>query len=180
MNAARLVALALLAGCAGNAADSTPRTFDLGIAAPAAKFPALRVAARAFTPFDGVQMYYRLAWRDSSELASYALSNWSAPPAELLRRQVLRSAGEGTGKCMLEVEVQEFTQVFTTKESSEVRIEARVSLSNGPARIASRGLTATEPNAGAEAVSGAAAMVRATERLMQELSGWVSRHPACA
>jgi len=179
MSWARLLALALLAGCAGNAADSAPRTFDLGIAAPAAKFPALRVSARGFSPFDGVQMYYRLAWRNPSELADYALSHWSAPPAELLRRQVLRSAGEGVGKCTLEVEVQEFTQVFTSKESSEARIEARVSLSNGTVRIGSRGLSASEPDAGTEAASGAAAMARATERLMQELSGWVSKQQAC-
>jgi len=180
MSRARLLALALLAGCAGNAADPAQRTFDLGMAAPAASFPALRVSARAFPPFDSVQMYYRLSWRNPSELADYSLSHWSAPPAELLRKQVQRAAGEGIGKCTLEVEVQEFTQVFTSKESSEARIEARVSLSNGTVRIGSRGLSASEPNAGTEAASGAAAMARATERLMQELAGWVSKQAACA
>jgi cholesterol transport system auxiliary component len=124
-------------------------------------------------------MYYRLAWRNQSELADYALSHWSAPPADLLRKQVLRAAGNGVGKCALEIEVQEFTQVFTSKDASEARIEARVSLSNGPARIASRGLAASEPGAGADASSGALAMARATERLMQDLAGWVSAQPAC-
>ena len=178
--AAPLLALALLGGCSGTANDAAPRTFDLGIAPPAAKFPALRVLARAFGPFDSVQMYYRLAWRNSSELADYTLSHWSAPPAELLRKQVLRGAGEGAGKCTLEVEVQEFSQVFASKDSSEARIEVRVALSNGPARIASRGIAVTEPGAGAEAASGAAAMARAAERLMHELAGWVSKQPACA
>jgi ABC-type uncharacterized transport system auxiliary subunit len=176
---AAFLALAVLAGCASNAAESTPRTFDLGIAPPSAKFPALRVAARAFGPFDATQMYYRLAWRNQSELADYALSHWSAPPADLLRKQVLRAAGEGVGKCVLEIEVQEFTQVFTAKETSEARIETRVSLSNGPARIASRGLAVSEPGGGAEASSGALAMARAAERLMQELAGWISKQPAC-
>lgn len=179
MRGARLLVLALLAGCAGNAADTAPRTFDLGIAPPAAKFPALRVAARTSGPFDSVQMYYRLAWRNPGELADYTLSHWSSPPAELLRKQVLRGAGEGAGKCTLEVEVQEFSQVFTSKEASEARIEVRVALLNGPARIAARSLAASEPNAGAEAPSGAAAMARAAERLMQELSEWVAKHPAC-
>lgn len=176
---AALLVLAVLAGCAGNAVESTPRTFDLGIAPPAAKLPALRVAARAFGPFDTNQMYYRLAWRNQSELADYALSYWSAPPADLLRKQVLRAAGEGVGKCTLEIEVQEFTQVFTSKDASEARVEARFSLSNGTARLASRGLAVREPNAGVDASSGALAMSRATERLMQELAGWVSRQAAC-
>jgi cholesterol transport system auxiliary component len=177
---ARLAVLLLVAGCGGNAADPAPSAFDLGIAAPTAKFPALRVAARAVAPFDTSQMYYRLAWRNPAELADYSNSQWVAPPAELLRKQVLRSAGEGAGKCTLELEVHEFTQVFTAKDSSEARIEVRVALSNGPARIASRGIAVNEPGAGAEAAPGAIAMARAAERLMQELAGWVVKQPACA
>ena len=173
------IVLALLAGCGGNAAELAPRTFDLGFAPPAAKFPALRVSSRAAAPFDGVQMYYRLAWRNPTELAEYAQSRWAAPPAELLRKQFLRSAGEGVGKCSLEVEVQEFTQVFTSKEASEARIELRASLTNAAARVASRGLMVIEPGAGNEASSGAAAMGRATERLAGELAMWVAAQPGC-
>ena len=179
-SAAKLAVLMLLAGCGGNAADPSPRAFDLGIAAPAAKFPSLRVASRAVAPFDTPQMYYRLAWRNTAEIADYSHSQWAAPPAELLRKQVLRSAGEGIAKCTLEIEVQEFTQVFTSKEASEARIEARVVLATGTARIASRGLAVVEAGAGGEAASGAAAMARATDRLMQELAGWVSKQAACA
>ena len=178
---AGLLLFIALAGCGGNAADVAPRTFDLGFAAPAVKFPALRAAAvRAVPPFDDVQMYYRLAWRHSAELADYAQNRWAAPPAELLRKQLLRATGEGVGKCSLEIELQEFTQVFSSKEASEARIEVRASLSNGPARIASRGIALTEPGAGADAASGAVAMARAAERLMQELAAWVSKQQACA
>ena len=169
----------LLAGCGGNAADPSPRAFDLGITAPTAKFPALRVASRAVAPFDGPQMYYRLAWRNPAELADYSHSQWAAPPAELLRKQVLRSAGEGVGKCTLEIEVQEFTQVFTSKEASEARIEARVSLATGTARIASRGIAVVETGAGGEAASGTAAMARAADRALAELAAWVSAQAAC-
>jgi len=179
-SAGTLLLSALLAGCAGNAADSAPRSFDLGTVPPTAKFPALRVAARAVAPFEGAQMFYRLSWRNPAELGAYANSQWAAPPAELLRKQVMRAAGEGVGKCALELEVQEFTQVFTAKDASEARIEARVSLSNGQVRVASRGVTAVEPGAGPEASSGATAMARAAERLMQELAGWVSKQSACA
>jgi ABC-type uncharacterized transport system auxiliary subunit len=177
--AAALAVLALLAGCGGNATHAVPRTFDLGVTPPAVKFPALRVASRAVAPFDGVQMHYRLAWRNPSELADYAHSFWAAPPAELLRKQLLRSTGEGPGKCTLEIEVQEFTQVFSAKESSEARIEMRVALATGPARIASRGVTVIEPNAGAEASSGATAMARAADRALDVLAAWVAAQPGC-
>ena len=177
--AARLAVLMLLAGCGGNSADPSPRAFDLGIAAPTAKFPALRVASRAVAPFDSSQMYYRLAWRNAAELAEYSHSQWAAPPAELLRKQVLRSAGEGVGKCTLEIEVQEFTQVFTSKEASEARIEARVSLATGTARIASRGVAVVETGGGGEAASGTAAMARAADRALAELAAWVSAQQAC-
>lgn len=177
--AAALAALALLAGCGGNAAEAVTRTFDLGLAPPAAKFPALRVASRAVAPFDGVHMYYRLAWRNPSELADYAHSFWAAPPAELLRKQLLRSSGEGPGRCTLEIEVQEFTQVFSSKESSEARIEMRVALAIGASRVASRGVAVIEPNAGSEASSGATAMSRAADRALDVLAALVAEHSGC-
>lgn len=178
--AAGLLLLVVLAGCGGNAADLAPRTFDLGFAPPAVQFPALRgVSVRGIPPFDDVQMHYRLPWRHSSELADYAQNRWAAPPAELLRKQLLRASGEGVGKCGLEIELQEFTQVFSSKEASEARIELRVLLTNSAARVASRGVTVVEPGAGSDAASGAAAMARATERLVKELAGWVSAQAGC-
>ena len=179
--AAGLLLVVALAGCGGNAAEVAPRTFDLGFAPPAAKVPALRTASvRGIPPFDDVQMYYRLAWRHSSELADYAQSRWAAPPAELLRKQLLRATGEGVGKCGLEIELQEFTQMFSSKEASEARIELRVSLTNAAVRVASRGVTVSEPGAGSEAASGAAAMARAAERALGEIAGWVAAQPACS
>ena len=173
--------LIALAGCGGQFAAPAPRTFDLGLAAPGVKLPALRaILLRAAAPFDGVQMYYRLAWRHPSELADYAHSRWAAPPAELVRKQLVRAAGEGSAKCGLEVELQEFTQVFASKEASEARIELRASLTNASARIATRGVTIVEPGAGSDAASGAAAMARAAERVLGDLAGWIRTQPACA
>lgn len=180
-NACEFVLLLVLAGCGGNAAAPAPRTFDLGFGAPSARLPALRVASlRAVAPFDGLEMHYRLAWRNPSELADYAHSRWAAPPAGLIRKQLLRAAGEGLAKCGLEIELQEFTQVYTSKEASEVRIELRASLATSSARVAARGITIVEPGAGADAASGAAAMARATERLLAELAAWIGAQQGCA
>jgi cholesterol transport system auxiliary component len=80
---------------------------------------------------------------------------------------------------MLELEVQEFTQVFTSKDTSEARIEARVALTNGQLRIASRGVAVVEPGAGGEASSGVRAMARAADRALGELAAWVAAQPSC-
>ena len=80
----------------------------------------------------------------------------------------------------LEVEIQEFTQVFSAKETSEARIELRAWLGAGVSRAAfSRGWSVVEPNAGADAVSGAAAFARAADRVVGELGGWIAAQPDC-
>jgi cholesterol transport system auxiliary component len=176
---ASLLLAAVVCGCSGSSVTA-PRTFDLGYAVPPVRIPALRaIAVRAVAPFDGVEMQYRLAWRNPSELADYANSRWAAPPAELMRKQLLRAAGEGVGKCALEIEVHEFTQVFSAKEASEAHLEFRASLVNGPARVAARGVAIAEPGAGADASSGAAAMARAAGRALGEMAGWLRSQPAC-
>ena len=170
------IVVALMAGCGGTGADTAPRQYDLGIAAPASKLPPLRsVSVRAAMPFDGVEMHYRLAYRDAAELASFAHSRWAAPPAELMRKQLLRALPAGAGgPCALEVEIQEFTQVFTAKDASAVRIEARASTGS-----ATRTFSVTEPGAGATAAAGTAAYARAADRALAEMAVWVSTQANC-
>lgn len=168
--------LLLLAGCAGSGVDTAPRLYDFGVVAPAAKLPPLRaVSVRAVMPFDGVEMHYRLAYRDSAELASFAHSRWAAPPAELVRKQLQRAIPAASGApCVLEIEIQEFSQVFSAKDASEARLELRASAGG-----ASRGWSIAEPGAGATAAAGAAAFARAAERATSELSAWVAAQRAC-
>jgi cholesterol transport system auxiliary component len=130
-------------------------------------------------PFDGIDMYYRLAWRNSAELAAFQTNVWAASPPELLRKQLLRGSRDGVGKCTLDVEIQEFTQVFGSKEASEARIELRAWLAARSVRFASRGWSVVEPNAGADAASGAAAFARAANRAIGELGGWIAAQADC-
>ena len=142
--------------------------------------PAVRIGSvRAVTPFEGTEMHYRLAWRNASEIAAFANSRWAAPPAELLRKQLLRAANETAGKCGLEIEIQEFTQVFAAKETSDARIELRAWLRSGSGAGASRGWSVVEPNAGADAVSGAAAFARAANRAASDIGTWIAAQPDC-
>lgn len=165
----------LLSSCGGQVAPE-PRTYDLGLNPPSAKLPAVRVASvRALAPFDSADMQYRLAYRDAAEIAPYANSRWAATPAEMFRKQLLRAAGDGQGKCSLEIEIQEFSQVFAAKETSDARLDLRASVRGGGARS----LRIVEPNAGADAAGGAAAFARAADRAIGELGAWVAAQPPC-
>ena len=168
-----------LHGCGGGSSASESRTFDLGLEAPGARLPAVRIgSARALAPFDAADMQYRLAYRNAAEIASFASSRWAATPAEMFRKQLLRATDEGAGKCVLAIEIQEFTQVFAAQAESEARIEMRIALSSG-AKTLSKQFTVVESKAGADAVSGAAAFVRAANRAIGEIGAWVAAQPDC-
>ena len=180
----RLLAAALccaLAACAGKGNDQPVRSYDLGVEAPRTPLPGLRaVTVRAPMPLDGVEMYYRLAWRDGAEIASFANSRWAAPPAELMRRQLLRALpATSSAPCALEVELQDFSQRFSAPDTSEARIELRAWLATADSRIAARSFSHAEAGAGANAASGARAFARAAERAIGELSGWIGAQPSC-
>ena len=176
--AAGLAVALILAACSG--APPAPKALDLGIAAPGAPLPGVNIGSvRAVAPFDGVDMYYRLAWRNPTELASFANAVWVAPPAELMRKQLLRASREGFGKCTLDIEIHEFTQVFGSKEASEARVELRAWLAARQGRFASRGWSVDEPSAGADAGSGAAAFARAADRAIGELGSWLAAQAEC-
>ena len=69
--------------------------------------------------------------------------------------------------------------MFSAKEASEARIELRAWLGTGSRRVAVRGWSVVEPNAGADAVSGAAALARAANRAIGELGAWIAAQPDC-
>jgi hypothetical protein len=93
----------------------------------------------------------------------------------MFRKQLLRASGDGAGKCTLDIDLQEFSQVFTAKEASEARIDLRASVRGG----AARSVSIVEPNAGADAASGAAAMARAANRAVGEIGAWMGAQPGC-
>lgn len=178
MKRAVLGLIFVLSAC-GGASSVEPRTFDLGLATPATGLPAVRIGSvRAVAPFESTDMQYRLAYRNAAEIAAYANSRWAATPAEMFRKQLLRATGEGAARCVLEVEIQEFSQVFAAKEASDARIELRLGLSSGAGSLARR-LTIVESNSGPDAVSGAAAAARAANRAIGEIGGWLAAQPDC-
>ena len=170
-----------LVGCAGGgASDAPPHAYDLGIETPAVQLPAVRLGrVRAVQPFDRVAMHYRLAYRDGAELGRFAESRWAAPPPELVRKQIARAMQPGAARCALDIEVQEFSQVFSQPGTSAARLELVATLASPVDRIGTRALRLSEPQGGATAAQGVAAMRRAVARAVAELAGWIESVSTC-
>jgi cholesterol transport system auxiliary component len=151
-----LAALAALALAFAGAAclprpKSTPPVlvYDFGLAAEtdAADPPAVvavpLVVRRPEAPLwvDSPSIDYRLAYEDPAEIRSYAYSTWVSSPVALLgnllrQRVALASAGGMTAGAdtgrdegfVLESTVEEFSQVFDSRESSRVVLRALAAL----------------------------------------------------
>jgi cholesterol transport system auxiliary component len=183
---ARLAALslaALLAGCASpGGQDALVRVYDLGPApAPSGAITGARIGqVRAAAPYDGTEMQYRLRYRDAAELMSFSQSRWAAPPAELIRKRFIRAAEPGpAAACLLELEVIEFEQVFSARDSSEASLELRVSLTLAATRLAEHNIRVARPGAGAGASQGAQAMAAAVDNAIAQVSALVGRQAGC-
>lgn len=182
-----LVTTALLASCSSSrpmqqldfgtpAMDVTPgptRTLNIVLAN-------IEVPAN----LDGNAMLYRLAYDNAQALQAYANSNWSMPPAQLLAQR-LKYMGESRGVNIvnqqdgvknlpqLRLELIEFSQVFSSAEQSQATVIFRASLVNKNNLIAQR-LFSGKAAAGANAQSGARAMLIASQDALQQLIVWIN------
>lgn len=177
-----LAAILVVAGCAGSGSqEAVPRAYDLGFEAPATRLSSVRaLSVRASQPFDTSDMLYRLAFRNPAELHIFSESRWASVPAILLQRRFSRASDDRQAKCAFEFEIAEFTQVFSSKESSEFVLEGRVSVvATGMARVAERQFLVREQGSGANAAGGVAGATRAVDRLIGEINAWVSAIETC-
>ena len=149
------LALATLAGCALLLACASPAPgvalYDLGpviyaprqaedatAQSPEAAGHGRRLSVRVVAPawLDSPGIVYRLAYADVYRAQSYAGSRWVAAPALLVaqRLQIALDPGplparETAGPArVLQVDLDEFSQVFTSPEHSTALLRARLSL----------------------------------------------------
>lgn len=174
--------LAICAGCAGSAdRDAAVRIYDLGVEQPSATLAGIRsTGVRAAAPFDAPDILYRLAYRDPAELLAFAQSRWAAAPGVLIQRRFARATGTAPVRCSFELELSELSQVFSSRESSEIYLEGRATMLSAGTRVGERVIRVRESDAGAGAASGARAVARAADRMIGEISRWSIQLPACA
>jgi len=168
----------LLGGCAGHSV--APEVAEYGLPpVSAGASPLLRsveVGAPSWFSSKGIQ--YHLAYADAARRATYANSRWVASPPEMLDRFLGRSlTGEGRnapGICRLQIEMDEFQQVFDTPQASRGVLAVRATLlAQGGTPLARHSISAVRPAGSADAHGGIAALGLAVGDLSQSLGLWL-------
>ncbi|MBS0506189.1 MAG: membrane integrity-associated transporter subunit PqiC [Proteobacteria bacterium] len=194
----------LLAGCAAlpePPARATVYDFGPGAlqAAPArqgAALPPLVLAeVGASAPAEGSNaLQYRLAYANAQQLRPYSQARWSQPPAALLQQALRERLGrerivlypnqaavqqpvQGRLPSVLRLQLEEFSQVFTSADASAGVVRLRAVLGDagvaGETLVAQQVFVAQRPAATADAAGGARALAEASAQLADELAAWV-------
>lgn len=132
------------------------------------------------TWLDVPAMQYRLAYAEPLRRANFIESRWVAPPPELLQ-QALRKSLSGVeqrapaGACRLQIEVDEFVQVFDSPQSSRGLIELRAAVlaSRADLPLARKAFRASRPAPSADARGGVAALTAATGDVSVAIREWL-------
>ena len=145
INAAGIVVVVVLAGCALGPQRQQTDSYDLGPPrVSAASGPA--IAATLLLPdisapswLDGHGIVYRLSYENNARPQAYANSRWVAPPAALLTQRLRSRLAAGAGGIVtgadgaradysLRIELEDFSQSFSDAKSSRVVLRARASV----------------------------------------------------
>ncbi len=171
--------------------------YDFGPPPPAGE-PAVRIpfpivvhSPDAPLWMDGAAIHYRLAYEDPARVHSYAYNRWISSPmrllGDLLRRKVGSAGvadggmdGESPPEFVFETHVEEFTQVFDSRQSSHAVVRARVVLSrHGERQIAAQEtFTVEQPAPTADAPGAVEALASASRTLAERIVEWVAQTAA--
>lgn len=173
----------LLGGCIGfSGAQPEVARFDFGPFAAGKATPvsvaSVEVTAPSWLAGSGIQ--YRLAYANAARRFEYGESRWTAPPGELLGRVLeARLAGQGSGRCRLFVELDEFVQVFESPSGSHWRVMARGALQAGSVVVARRSFPVSSAAPSPDARGGVAGAAAAVAELSDQLAEWISQASKC-
>lgn len=188
-----LGAWAVLGGCAVPERSAGPTLFDFGVssaaqaAAAPTRLPALALTLQANSALEGAAIYYRLGYADAQQLRAYTLARWTMPPGELVQQRlreglarqytVLRP-GEGAQQ-LLQLELEEFSQVFEAPSQSHGLVRLRATLrqrqATGDRLLAQRSFVVQRPAPSADAAGGVRALGAAVDATVTELVQWLAQ-----
>jgi len=182
--------IVLLNGCAiGPPARDAVVSYDLGPQlVPASTGSATRVTlmvpeASAPAWLDSTGIVYRLTYADSARPQIYAQSRWVDSPSALLTQR-MRSRFAAVGPVVngrdgaradyaLQVEIEDFSQIFEGPDASKVSVRLRVSLVNLTSRAlqAQRTFSVSE-SSGPDAKGAVRAFAQATDSILGDVLEW--------
>lgn len=179
-----IVACGVLAGCytsGQRGGRATMAIYDFGpppaaLAQPVRQSPALEVWAPLW--FDSQSIAYRLHYADAARLREYTRARWAGPVAQMIEQRTaqrlgLGMAGQGGARCIVRVEMIEFSQSFSAPANSVGVLRARVALLDLSRRQLAERMVHIERNAPtADARGGVAALTAAVDGLAEQLRAW--------
>ncbi|GAB2905324.1 ABC-type transport auxiliary lipoprotein family protein [Paraburkholderia jirisanensis] len=183
---AALLALGVLAGCAGNPAALADIRYDLGPppqaggTSPMPMVKVLEVSAPETLGTD--KLIYRLSYADAQRTAVYATSHWTMPPAQLLTQR-LRAALSTRGTVLtgadavhapvLKVDLEQFEQDFDGQSQSHATVIARTTLTANGKVVGQHTFVARAPADTPDAAGGARALATASDDLVAQIGSWL-------
>lgn len=135
----------------------------------------------------GEAMLYRLLYSHAQELLPFSQSRWTMPPAQLLTQRLKNNfnqlgimvinANDGINQVpLLRIELEEFSQHFSSVNQSQAVIQFRASLIFEGTLLAQRSFQASANSATPDAQGGAQAMPLASDITLTQLSQWLTEH----
>lgn len=180
----------LLAGCAAERA--LPVQYDLDGTPDPAQAQALFDATIAIPPIVAppwlrtTAIVYRLTYAPLAVPRSYALSQWVAPPGELLTLRLRQSVEARNGGVTLrrkppvsagfdlEVSLDSFTQLFSSPDQSLCEVVLRATLvKHGDEIIAQRTFSAQQRAPSADAAGGVEGLADASDVDIRNIIAWL-------
>ena len=180
------VAMLFLCGCAVGVKNTQNATvYDFGLPAKllsaAEQLPTLRLDVTAPLWAESTGVDYRLSYEEPLKRREYANSRWAGAPGVLLARhlrQQLGAVGHLDGiaaSCRLTIDLQEFSQVFTTPQQSRGVLRVMAYLVDTRREVlAERRLQLEAPAPEPDAGGGVKALLVASSDLGQQLADWLA------
>ena len=186
--------LLILSACAGNPAVQRQQ-YDFG------PMPAMATSTQAKAGFqiglaeitvpaalDSSAMLYRLQYDNVQQLKAYTLHRWSMTPADLLSQrlkarlmatgnEVLANTAGAANLPVLRIDLDEFSQIFTSSSQSQAQINLRASVIKSGKLIAQKSFQQQVAASSADAPGGARAMQEATDASINALQLWLTGLP---
>jgi len=177
-----------LSGCFSSGkrgGDSPLAVYDFGPAAASLRTvprkQPLALEVRAPLWFDSQGIDYRLAYEDVARLREYARARWAGPPVQLIQQRLIQQlglsmAGQSQARCLLRIEITEFSQVFATASDSRGVLQGRVVLlDRSRQQQAELLLNLEKPSPSPDARGGVAALTGTVDQLAADVAAWEKR-----
>ena len=196
-----LCALLGLSACALPDKPVRPSVYDFGAGGESAalkptKLPATVALAdvEANVALDSTAVLYRLGYSDVQQPRPYANARWSMVPALLLQQRLRERLGaqgvvlkpaqalllrgsEEASPWVLRVELEEFSQLFSSPQDSVGLLRLRTTVTQatvqGDKLLGQRGFTVQRPAPQADAAGGVRALTTASDAAVDEVLQWL-------